>query len=975
MRASPGPHEIALWSDPLGFDIYARVPELRTMSEYKVGQRWISETEPELGMGIIEAASRHQVQIQFPASDAMRIYAAGNAPIQRVAFRKGDTVRTQSGESFSIDAVEEVDGRYVYLSGNQEVPESELADSLSFSKPEDRLILGQVDSSEAFNLRFQANRHRCASRQSPVAGFAGARIDLIPHQLYIASEVARRLLPRVLLADEVGLGKTIEAGLILHRLHLNGRAGRILILLPETLMHQWFVELLRRFNLWFNLFDPEHFQSVIETDPGINPFLEEQLLLCPIQALTSDGRWAELAAEAGWDLLVVDEAHHLEWSPEKVSPEYQLVESICQKSEGLLLLTATPEQLGADGHFARLRLLDPERYADLEQFHREQEDYAETAALAAKLVGPEELDAAASEQVRKVLYELDDSACNALLKDRKALLEQLIDRHGPGRVIFRNTRDALEGFPTRKALPDPIEPRETDSWDELMERLLQEYEMEEASGAVPDYRQGPRIRWLAQKLRELSDSKVLLICRSPEKVLAIQEALSEQIKVKAAVFHEGLTLVQRDRNAAWFAEPEGARILICSEIGSEGRNFQFAHHLVLFDMPLNPELLEQRIGRLDRIGQTETIRIHVPYLKGACNELLLRWHHEGLNGLEHSLRGGSAYLERFGRSIAELGRSYHLGAVENRADVESLLEETVAYREGLERHLAMGQDQLIALNSCRSGAADALLQKIRQVDDDRSLDAFMTRVFDYYGVAVDDIDERTYRLEPGQLFTEAFPGLPDAGVIATYDRKTALQREEISFLSWDHPMVRGAIDLIIGSSTGNSALVVWDSAPEEAPALLLEAVYILESVAPARLHIDRFLPPTPMRICLDAAGTDRAEAFPPSLLNRRTRDEAVFRLQQDPALLRNLLPPLLDAARDRAREKRQEWIDHALKKAQGCLLPEADRLEALSRINPNVSKDEIRLAREEAAEVSRQINGAHLRLDAVRLILRRPESD
>ena len=117
----------------------------------------------------------------------------------------------------------------------------------------------------------------------------------------------------------------------------------------------------------------------------------------------------------------------------------------------------------------------------------------------------------------------------------------------------------------------------------------------------------------------------------------ISEKLQEIINVNCAHFHEGMTLLQRDRSAAYFSEDEGARILICSEIGSEGRNFQFAHHLVLFDLPDDPELLEQRIGRLDRIGQTETINIHVPYKKGSRGEFLARWYHEGLGAFEHSL--------------------------------------------------------------------------------------------------------------------------------------------------------------------------------------------------------------------------------------------------------------------------------------------------------------------------------------------------
>ena len=136
-----------------------------------------------------------------------------------------------------------------------------------------------------------------------------------------------------------------------------------------------------------------------------------------------------------------------------------------------------------------------------------------------------------------------------------------------------------------------------------------------------------------------------MICRSKEKVEALQSGLLDVLKVDSALFHEDLSLIQRDRNAAYFANQEGAQILLCSEIGSEGRNFQFAHHLVLFDLPLNPELLEQRIGRLDRIGQTSTIQIHVPYYKDSWTELLFDWHHKALNGMENSLKGGIYILK------------------------------------------------------------------------------------------------------------------------------------------------------------------------------------------------------------------------------------------------------------------------------------------------------------------------------------------
>src|SRR5690606_2451823 len=132
--------------------------------------------------------------------------------------------------------------------------------------------------------------------------------------------------------------------------------------------------------------------------------------------------------------------------------------------------------------------------------------------------------------------------------------------------------------------------------------------------SFPTRRSSDLVVWLADWLKEHRRQKVLVICADAETAQTLEDYLRLRKGLLTAVFHEGLSLIERDRAAAYFADmEEGAQVLICSEIGSEGRNFQFAHDLVMFDLPLNPDLLEQRIGRLDRIGQTEEVNIHVPY--------------------------------------------------------------------------------------------------------------------------------------------------------------------------------------------------------------------------------------------------------------------------------------------------------------------------------------------------------------------------
>jgi len=219
------------------------------------------------------------------------------------------------------------------------------------------------------------------------------------------------------------------------------------------------------------------------------------------------------------------------------------------------------------------------------------------------------------------------------------------------------------------------------------------------------------------------------------------------------------------------------------------------------------------------------------------------------------------------------------------------------------------------------------------------------------------------------LFTDAFPGLAETGTTVTCDRSRALGREDIGFLTWDHPMVRGAIDLMLSSEQGNSCIVVWQDEQAEPPPILIEAIYVLESVAPARLHVDRFLPPTPVRILVDMQGADLSAEYMHEHINQKTADEEAFPLKQNPQLLQALVPEMLRAARDHARKKKSVLLAEAMRTAHQHLDGEARRLKELRKVNPNVRAEEIKIAENVVEDVTRHIAKAHLRLDAVRLIL------
>src|SRR5690554_3449077 len=493
---------------------------MNNQETFQPNQRYTSNGEPELGIGILTEISNRKVTLYFPLSSETRVYATENAPLRRIVFKPGDTIEDTNKQSLLIKKVEQENGLYVYVGENKKISETDLGDVTVNYEVVDRLFMGDVDTPQASTLRRETLQHEYNRRISPVNGFVGGRIDLIPHQLYIAHEVSARYAPRVLLADQVGLGKTIEACLIISRLLMSGRISRVIILVPESLLHQWFVEVLRKFNMWFNIFDEPRCASLEDSAPDGNPFLDNQLIICSTEFLAGSAKRTRQALTASWDILVVDEAHHLEWSVDKVSPEYGVVELLSRVAKGLLLLTATPEQLGEESHFARLRLLDPNRYANYDEFINESSDHKNIANIVEKLHLGKDLH---SKDIRVLESHFPKERIQSILKGddlaKANLIEDLLDQHGPGRVLFRNTRSAMKNFPERKAQLIPLKVTKDHSlW---IQRLTNEFAHDMKSKEAANkpefwFEEDPRVHWLLTTLKEIYPAKALLICKSKE---------------------------------------------------------------------------------------------------------------------------------------------------------------------------------------------------------------------------------------------------------------------------------------------------------------------------------------------------------------------------------------------------------------------------------------------------------------------------
>lgn len=958
------------------------------------GQRWISDGESAQGLGTVVSVEPRFVSIMFTATGESRKYAIENAPLTRVLFNEGDVIPSHEGWELKISSLTENNGLITYHgiredNGDTDSLKEVMIDHfIKFNKPHDRLLNGQVDRLDWFRLRKDSLAHQFTQQQSPLMGLTGGRVCLIPHQLHIAEEVGSRFAPRVLLADEVGLGKTIEAGLIIHQQLVSGRAQRILIIVPESLMHQWLVEMLRRFNLAFSIFDHERCSEVANSGEDVNPFSSEQLVLVNLNFITENPNWYESLIAEDWDLMVVDEAHHLNWQQDKPSMEYLCIEQLAATIPGVLLLTATPDQLGHESHFARLRLLDPDRFFDYEKFIEEESHYTEVASAANALVTGETLSQQHISTLNHLLKESDVSnLINKINEDAKSeasqiarehIVNQLLDRHGTGRILFRNSRNTIKGFPERKLLAQPLDM--PDVYQEQLGDLLLSCTQDSRSQYIftPEilfgleshenwYDIDPRVDFLIELLQSLNREKVLVICANAQTAIDLEIALRVKEGIRSAVFHEGLSIFERDRAAAYFAQDEdSAQLLLCSEIGSEGRNFQFAHHLVLFDLPTNPDLLEQRIGRLDRIGQTETIRLHVPYFKDSAQNLLFNWYHEGLNAFEHTCITGRTVFERFGEMLMELA----LTAQYTSSQANELIEKSHEAHLNIKHELESGRDKLLEINSSGQGKATALVKQVAQADQDTRLPQFMFQLLDVFGVAQDDKADNSIVLSPSDhMLSSNFPCLPEDGTTITFDRDTALSCENYQLITWDHPMVRGAMDLVLSDNIGNSSIGLLKNQALPVGTFFLECLFIIEATAPAHLQLNRYLPTTPIRVLIDKNGNDLADKVSEDILDKQLTPVKKQVALQLVKALKTQVPALVESGDRIAQTQIKKIQDKALTLMQENLTQEHERLSALAAINPSVRQDEIDFITTQQEELTEYITKASLKFEAIRMIV------
>jgi ATP-dependent helicase HepA len=748
---------------------------------WKPGDRVTHRFHAELGPGRIVEVQRRMLRVEFPDAGQTLSFATGTDALLPLAVAPGGRARLDpSGE---IVVVESCEGGRCFLADGREAALDDLWPLPAEISPVERLARGNVDAFEDFANRLDGLRLLRVRRAGGLGSFLGGRIQLFPHQLYAAERASESDPVRWLLADEVGLGKTVEACLILNRLLHAGRAERTLVIAPETLILQWLGELWRKHHQVFALLDDKRLDDVAKDyGEGFNPFDVHRRAIVGLETLVRRRRLTEQAVQAGIDLLVVDEAHHLRRPKGHPGNEaYRAVAPIAALGRHVLLLTATPLEDDAHGFFRLLQLLRPEEFPEDESFD---ERLARREPLPPCTSATRRVDIGGLPPRVPVPVEIDDPGWRAI--DR--LVRHL--RAQPAENALARRRKADRIF---RALASPA----------ALLPVLDKEDSETAALATAAQAQDPRVPWLVEQAgRWVGPEEKTLVFVAHRETLDLLRAAIERQGRRAGIFHEDLSPERRDIEVAQFRLPEGSSILLSTEAGGEGRNFQFCRRLVLFDLPWNPSVVEQRIGRLDRIGRT--IPTEILYFRPslgfgrAVADLYeeIGIFREPLAGLERELRHAAVAVEH--------------AAVEGPEEIDARVFERVLH----EARVAHDRVQRAAYyelhrDPYRPAMAPEILARVPP-DLDALNEDVVVRAASRFGFEVDQQSgERTWRIEFGyEALVDYLPGVtPGASFLGTFSRERAVEEETLDFFSSGHPLVEGILFELEEGARGRVALL------------------------------------------------------------------------------------------------------------------------------------------------------------------------
>ena len=847
------------------------------------GMKIVHRAQPSWGVG--EILQVHEDGRFLEARFAGRpggafLVSAKDPAVVRFHYAAGDEVALADGRKGRVRAVREGQGgspfhRYeiAFADGSAEtISEVEIVPRPPRAGALELLASGQKLKASDFGLRDRAVRLDLERRADALGALFGSRVMPKPHQLAVVQRVLSARVPRFVLADEVGLGKTIEAGMIYAALANSGLARRVLVVAPAHLAVQWLAELYHKFHSLFTLLDGERLAKEAELDPR-PAWSRFPLVVTSLELLARSEEHREAIADpaARWDLVIFDEAHHL------TSPKaFEAAEAAADNSYGLLLLTATPLQLDPEEHFKLLSLVDPATPETFDEFKKRLKRQGDLSDRTRELLAAKEHGAVvkAAQAIAKMLPEdeiLDEKLAALRAREPGALeafVLHLAEAYSISSRLIRNRRALVGGLAPRRLVRHDVvpAPRERELRAAVRARLASgelkasgaalgsllkriDSSPRAAAATLANHKnpelarefaqlEGPSTDAKARALLELvrgihrdePGAKILLFCEARESLDYVRDVLSRG-GIPCALYHGDLDQLERDRQVARFRDPEGPAVLVSTEVGGEGRNFQFCHHLINYDLAWSPAAIEQRIGRLDRIGQHHEVRVHCFRVEGTVGARVFDLMAGAVRVFDETVGGLDPVLERVEQAVTKLAASGDDAAFD--AYQEELAAKVAAAREEVRR----AWDPLLDLRSFDKAAVRRLVERGAarlgvELDEDEELEQALWHV-------ARDLDERLeeevvdlarrvgiqadceehveafqcqFKLG-GEMAVDQIPGLDldsEQPILGSFWRDTAVVQEENDFFATGHPLVEGLFSWARDGELGRAAWVQSD---------------------------------------------------------------------------------------------------------------------------------------------------------------------
>ena len=742
---------------------------------------------PELGIGRVAALDGRVIVVEFPRSGATLRLAASTDALVSVDLSVGRPVRIEATQEETTVAARLPDGTVRLATGNT-VPAHALWPLELEGALLERLSLGHLDEVEDFLIRLDILHLLTLREADGLGSFLGGRVRLFPHQLHVAERASASDPVRWLLADEVGLGKTIEASLILNRLVHAGKVERCLVVAPDALTVQWLGELWRKYHQVFTLLDAQRLADVAhDFGEDFNPFDVHRRAVIALEMLTERPHLTHQAREAGIDLLVVDEAQRLRRPKNHPGePAWRAIAPIADLGRHVLLLSATPLENDAHGFFRLLQLLCPQDFPEDVSFETR---LARSTPLPPCTSATRRADIGGLPPRVGVPIALDDSPGWQPRETVEAALRSEAAPHAVAqKKKIERLRRALASGAALKAVfgagsgPDEIKLRR---------------QAEAIDGC------DPRLDWLLSQAPRWRDAKekTLIFVAHRETLEMVRKALSHRAQLASGVFHEEMTPARRDTEVARFREPGGPSLLVSTECGGEGRNFEFCRRLVLFDLPWKPSTVEQRIGRLDRIGRRMPVEIVYFRPPGGIGRDVVRLF-EALGVFREPLAGLETQLALVEGALEEIALDAHSSLSEER--LEALISEAHSMRTRIRE----AAHQQLHRDPYKSNMAADILARVPHELDDVNEETII-RACTQLGFTIERPRGRSiFAIEIGnQSLVDGLPGVPGGSTfVGSFDREEAVEQETLDFFASGHPLVEGIFAHFEESAMGRA---VW----------------------------------------------------------------------------------------------------------------------------------------------------------------------